>query len=253
MINAAREQEQNRSKRGEVQLKEGLAKRLSSYVSAAGGARRDALGPVPSSWVVAGAAGIGVLALSVPAHANIVKGNSFSWHRASSQPGWDVAGSGVVDFLAFAESFGHEGVAYARGRLSAVNGGLLAGPLGAGYKVGPGDVFRETGANAAAVYFYASIVTQRSSWGSWANKSGYLGFVFDINGQAHYGWAYLSVDVNTVSFPVYIGEAGPVYYNTIPNEPILTGQTTAAPEPGTLGLLALGSVGLGFWRRKRPA
>jgi hypothetical protein len=41
-------------------------------------------------------------------------------------------------------------------------------------------------------------------------------------------------------------------YNTVPDQPILFGQTSSpAPEPGTLGLLALGSLGLGFWRRRK--
>ena len=41
-------------------------------------------------------------------------------------------------------------------------------------------------------------------------------------------------------------------YDTIANQPIAAGQTST-PEPGTLGLLALGSLGLGFWRRKTRA
>jgi len=40
-------------------------------------------------------------------------------------------------------------------------------------------------------------------------------------------------------------------YDTVAEEPIVAGQGLT-PEPGTLGLLALGSLGLGLWRRKKP-
>jgi hypothetical protein len=39
-------------------------------------------------------------------------------------------------------------------------------------------------------------------------------------------------------------------YDTVAGQSILAGQT-GTPEPGTLGLLALGSQGLGFWRRRK--
>jgi hypothetical protein len=41
-------------------------------------------------------------------------------------------------------------------------------------------------------------------------------------------------------------------YDTVANQSIFAGQTTAStPEPGTLGLLALGSLGFGFWRKRK--
>jgi hypothetical protein len=88
--------------------------------------------------------------------------------------------------------------------------------------------------------------------GSWeVGGTGYVGFLFGPDNDVHYGWA--SVDVTLVSsdFSVSyeVGVTG-YAYNTVPNQPILAGQTSSTPEPGTLGLLALGSLGLGFWRRK---
>ena len=39
-------------------------------------------------------------------------------------------------------------------------------------------------------------------------------------------------------------------HDTVARLSIDAGHTSATPEPGTLGLLTLGSLGLGFWRRK---
>jgi hypothetical protein len=50
---------------------------------------------------------------------------------------------------------------------------------------------------------------------------------------------------------VYYNEVLTGYaYNTVPNASITAGEGFRTPEPGTLGLLALGSLGLGFWRRR---
>lgn len=49
------------------------------------------------------------------------------------------------------------------------------------------------------------------------------------------------------------GEVTGYAYETNPNESIGAGQISEGPEPGTLGLLALGSLGLGYWRRKKQA
>jgi len=39
-------------------------------------------------------------------------------------------------------------------------------------------------------------------------------------------------------------------YDTVAGQSLTAGQGQA-PEPGTVGLLALGSLGLGFWRRRK--
>ena len=83
-----------------------------------------------------------------------------------------------------------------------------------------------------------------SSGGPWAGQQGYLGVKFDLNGQIHYGW--VAGKGEGTEFDI-TGWA----YNTIANAPIDAGQG-ATPEPGTLGMLALGSLGLGFWRRRKP-
>ncbi|HEV2424517.1 MAG TPA: hypothetical protein VGZ29_06800 [Terriglobia bacterium] len=99
----------------------------------------------------------------------------------------------------------------------------------------------------------------------------YLGFEFKLNGQVHYGWARLSVR-NGGGFTI-IAVLNGYAYNTAAGQPIFAGQTSADPatqpgpealvnraapqlvaeealRPGSLGLLALGSLGLPYWRRE---
>jgi len=133
-----------------------------------------------------------------------------------------------------------------------------AAPLTYGVSVGPGAPFRQgnnlmvggsiRGSSFRGFWFYA--------------QNNYLGLKFFINGKAHYGWARLSNSGNlTVILTGYA-------YETVPNRSIVTGRTKGpdesdtveeanpaalgapAPEPATLGLLAMGWPELPVWRRK---
>ena len=138
--------------------------------------------------------------------------------------------------------------------------GFLPGPLAANAKIGPGGAFA-TFSSMAKFHTCPStfcIPPISSASGPWANKTGYLGFEFKVNGAEHFGWARISVVDRG------IGKLGGVVsefaYNTVPGQSILAGQTSAGavagpsqstPEPGTLGLLALGAVGLRFAKKRR--
>jgi hypothetical protein len=94
----------------------------------------------------------------------------------------------------------------------------------------------------------------------------FLGLKFQVNGQVHYGW---------VGFSKVIAAYGGVEawltayaYETEPNTPISAGQSSDSPsesqeirgdgeasnaarlQPATLGVLALGSLGLNAWRKQ---
>ena len=94
------------------------------------------------------------------------------------------------------------------------------------------------------------------AWGSgYANSqftapgTGYVGFQFDLGGGTQYGYAEVVVNGvpdNRATFVQYSwGGVG---------ESITAGQiANVVPEPGALGILALGAVGVGAWRRRRQA
>ncbi|HXJ93783.1 MAG TPA: PEP-CTERM sorting domain-containing protein [Terriglobia bacterium] len=89
--------------------------------------------------------------------------------------------------------------------------------------------------------------------GSWrGDGTGYLGFLFTAADGFHYGWASFDITELTSPSSVSYNEVLTGYaYNTVPDASITAGEGFRTPEPGTLGLLALGSLGLGFWRRRK--
>lgn len=122
-------------------------------------------------------------------------------------------------------------------------------------KVGPGAPFKASvGVMWASAGSYTRGGTEFCPWAS-KHRGAFLGLKFFISGQAHYGWAHVTVG-NTGT--ILNGYA----YEDVPNQPIHTGQTsgplsvtqaslTMAPVPqsATLGMLAQGSRGLSIWRR----
>ena len=76
-----------------------------------------------------------------------------------------------------------------------------------------------------------------------APTTGYIGVSFDAGGQTNYGWIRLRVDEGAFNRVTLLDSA----YNDM-GQAILAGQV---PEPGGLGLLALGGIGLTTMRRRR--
>jgi len=147
----------------------------------------------------------------------------------------------------------------------------------AGAKIGPGATFYKSAALMASVYYGGGGL---NLGGKWVDKTGYyLGLRFQINGEIHYGWARMNVQVNTTKLTVSSRITG-YAYETTPNKPIAAGQThdeiallrvpLSAPKTHaqldmrhrapvdkpaqaqlpTLAALALGANGLSIWRRE---
>jgi hypothetical protein len=74
---------------------------------------------------------------------------------------------------------------------------------------------------------------------------GFAGVEFPINGQNHFGWIRLNEEASS-------GVAIDWAYESVVGASITAGDTgqSSTPEPNTLGLLALGSVGILALRRK---
>jgi hypothetical protein len=124
-----------------------------------------------------------------------------------------------------------------------------------GQPVGPGEKFAASTGNYGWMIM-ADAGSYSVTWffGPWANATNrYLGFKFNINGEAHYGWARLTVGdyLHSNTAIVLTGYA----YETQPNTKIIDGHLSdgtadnfapadplaPAPQPASLGMLARGA------------
>lgn len=77
---------------------------------------------------------------------------------------------------------------------------------------------------------------------------GYVGFSFDAGEGTQYGWVQVKMDTGPSKNAFTVVD----YAYADAGEAIWAGQQSAAvPEPGSLGLLATGGIGLLLWRRAR--
>ena len=133
--------------------------------------------------------------------------------------------------------------------------------LAKGASIGPGQNFvnafqkERVMASAYHIIYYFSY---NGVGGNWANaQNGYLGLKFNIQGQAHYGWAEFSVKAQVDRRRVQHIDARLLgyAYEATPNVPITAGDksggsssassSASAAVPGTLSAWALGSSKVG--------
>jgi hypothetical protein len=223
--------------------------------------------------LAAAAAGVSILALTAPSEAEIVYKQTHRVVGDGSSFNLDLTGDGTVDLTienkhhhhctsdSFCSStqFLNVKMAGANQVVYNVYGAVAMKP---GTQIGPKNVWRGATQNMAVML--GSFGTSGVG-GSWVNvKNRYLGVKFEINGQTHFGWVRLNVQVQV---PQIITATLTGYaYDTTANKPIKAGQTKGpdnttieeptesfpAPsrEPVTLGVLALGARGLSIWRRE---
>jgi PEP-CTERM motif len=222
---------------------------------------------VSQRWIAyAVAAGAGILTASQPASAGIIY-TPADVYFTSGTVFIDLNHDGVNDFKFTV--FGQSGSVFQTLKVSGngnrgagvVGKGGSAGVLAMGAVIGPHDAFLNAkSASQLMAQVFANPTSTRTSFrGKWGDSTDkFLGLRFAINGQAHYGWAefdvlgYVNIFGQAYLDTTLLGYA----YDTVPNQALIAGKTIPAvpattPEPGTLGLLALGSLGLAAWRKRK--
>ena len=225
----------------------------------------------------AGAAGVGVLALSQSAAAKTVYTPAHINLGFDQVTPLDLNHDGITDFSFYAlygdSSGGGENSLFARPgqRQNAIVGHVsghsnFASALRPGAGVGKARAFVGSGLMGRARWH--SFSKHTTFFGPWANggkgvKNRYLGLKFLVKGKVHYGWARLTVTADGSIDGTLTGYA----YETIPGKSIIAGQTkgpdddaqpiaathtSPAPKPPTLAILAVGAPGLSIWRREDP-
>lgn len=203
----------------------------------------------------AAAAGVGLLAVAPQASAKVIYTPAHILFTGGKVP-IDLNHDGINDFVLSIYNFISNGR-----RLRVVvgapqNGVLCSGSSGyppvalrAGYRIGANDnygIFDRRGAPAVNV-----VDTKFGTYvgGPFANAGDrFLGLKFNINGQAHYGWALLRVGAGVIGNRSTIRATLLGYaYDTVAGQSIAAGagaadneKSEAIPEAGTLGMLALG-------------
>jgi hypothetical protein len=200
-----------------------------------------------AAYIASGSAvGVGVLVLAQPAEAEIVYTATHTRiHEGDPNTLLDLNNDGIADF-----EFNHYSSSvrwlYIFGATNS-NSILLvqgwAADLVKGILIGPKRQF--SGSPQLMAESYAG--TTLGDWNRVQNR--YLGLRFQIDGKTHYGWARITVRGNGGYDAIITGYA----YETVPDRPIVSGQTTgtysgddlnaSASSPATdLGTLALGAA-----------
>jgi len=241
--------------------------------------------------VAATGASVSLLALTQPSEAKIVYTKIHKVIGTNGVDPLDLNHDGIIDFLIQERGSSHFSFSGSNGLWAKAAFGngvegshtqsgffVLASALQKGAPIGPRQSFvSSTGSFGEAMFRVACSVDQGCSrQGQWANVSNrYLGLKFQVDGKTHFGWARLSVQLQSQQITATLtGYA----YETIPDKGIRAGQTRgtadgvapspdligtdspdltgaaiepmqAPTQPASLGRLALGAGGVSLGRR----
>jgi hypothetical protein len=239
---------ESHNKRVAVRLSSSLEKTVTAYAT------------------VASAAGVGILACSLPMEGKVV--STVNWIQIGpySKVNLDLNNDGIPDFqfsnhtYSSGGSHGRSGVLniLPQSQNNAVWGtGKSASALGSGVRIGANAKFQPGHAFMGKASFYCDSSCRYGSSGQWKQVTRlYLGFKFMIQGETHYGWARLDVAATDRGMYAAVSEYA---YETVPNKSIVTGQTggenrhqrrrgpgsvkSVPSPPKSLGSLAVGASG----------
>jgi len=230
---------------------------------------------------VTAAAGAGLLTLAVPAESEIVytpcnvpMAQDVGLGPAMTQ--LDLNNDGIPDFQFTNYIYSTHGNGESYLKISPLQQGneiwgaritgnrhVTAAALSEGLQVGSNANFRSYPQGIDMAYRGHNSISGAAS-GNWLKvETAFLGLKFVIGGQVHYGWALVKL---TGPGQFLSGSIFGYAYETVPNQPIITGKThgtkdetegtgevsPASIDPhhnkASLGLLATGAEGLRFWR-----
>ena len=179
----------------------------------------------------------------------------------------DQDGTDDFEFYHFSFSSGAENIAFVEaldddtGRLAGATNSYIGG---AGYDVKLVDATVETASNSVPNADNKGedawlAATPGGSWasyynsGNWAGQSGFLALSFESSttGNIHAGFVQLSVDANDSATPLAIRLTGVAWEDQAYTDIHVKNIAKVVPEPVSLGLLAMGAVGIAAMRRRQ--
>jgi hypothetical protein len=235
--------------------------------------------------LAAAAAGVSLLALTLPAKGEVVVTHKTIHITRSSSV--DLNNDGIPDFTLTRSFGGYDHSFFGSLLATPLTGGkVMGGRLGShapfaaelshGAIIGGSGHFSSTAARGQIIVErslgFASASTFKQYFGNWTTPNRFLGVKFLINGATHYGWIQMSVNLSDRMSGIITAYA----YETIPDKKIEAGmpseasaemkdganskevagakETTNSNEAvvsrgPSLGMLALGASGLAVWRR----
>jgi len=238
--------------------------------------------------LAASAASVSLLALAQPSEAKIIYTKTHQIIGTNGVYPLELNNDGIIDFLVqesgapFSVSTGSNCLGVKEAFGNAVEGSIakygthIASALGKGALIGSRQRFISRGSlntEEVMVAVACSIDLGCRIPGQWVNADNrYLGLRLQVNGKAHYGWARLSVQMNSRNYQITAALTG-YAYETVPDKGIRAGQmhgatdaasdlgltvpaiskpSAAVARPGhsaSLGQLALGNRGIPLWRQ----
>lgn len=196
------------------------------------------------------AAGVGILAMAAPAQAKVVYTQDDQQIKPDVGLSLDLNHDGIADFV-FSNFYSSTSstLALSIGPVSPANEifstgsnrlAVFAAVLPAGVEIGPNGRFKKRRGEGMA----NGIDPNGTCQGPWVHAHNqYLGLKFVIEGQVHFGWARLNV--NCVYPHAIQAVLTGFAYETVANQPIISGETAGAEvsaDRGALGTLALGTA-----------
>jgi len=207
------------------------------------------------------ALGVGAMALTMPCNAEVVYTSTHIDLPLFSTTDLDLNNDGALDFRII--NYETYSVTFKNAYPLILSGGGKNRVVGerttfwhflarfdAGVPVGP-ELFKNGSVPNGLVYRHQHNIASLtdSTQGFWKGNINekYVALKFLIDGETHYGWMRLSTR-SRLNGAILTGYA----YETVPNKPILTGQTgsngiSQLPSP-SLGQLARGASEISLWR-----